>query len=220
MLSYKNGVIIPDATDQQYQTTESGTFSVQVDLGECSASGSIDLVSELFNSEINVDESNSIEEGETLMVIISSDAIAPEFQWFYNGELISNATTDTYEASLFGDYEVVITETSGCNSSKSYIFTIEEELDLFPDVAKIPNVISPNGDNINDTWVLPQQYVSGTNTEVMIMDNRGVIVFQSNGYQNNWPQTNLNINSINKVFYYIITTENDETKKGSITVLK
>ncbi|MCA0153039.1 T9SS type B sorting domain-containing protein [Winogradskyella vincentii] len=217
---YKNGEIIPDATEQQLQTNESGSFSVQVDLGDCSASGTIELVSELFNSEINVDEVNSIEDGESITVIVTTDALAPEFQWYFQNQLISSETSDTIEASSFGDYKVVITETSGCNSSKAYEFTIEEALDPFPDVEKLPNVISPNGDGINDTWVIPQKYVSGTNTDVMIMDNRGVVVFQTTDYQNNWPQTNLNLTSINKVFYYIITTENDETKKGSITVVK
>ncbi|MCA0132729.1 T9SS type B sorting domain-containing protein [Winogradskyella alexanderae] len=217
---FKNGEIIPEATNQQYQTNESGTFSVQVDLGDCSASGSIELVSELFNSTINVDEVNSIEEGETLIVNVSTDAISPVFEWYFNNQLIPNETTDTIEASDFGDYKVTITETSGCNSSKTYEFTVEEALDPFPDVDNIPNVISPNGDGINDTWVLPLQYVSGTNTTVMIMSNRGDVVFQTDDYQNNWPQTNLNTNSINQVFYYIITTENNITKKGTITVVK
>ncbi|WP_411895087.1 gliding motility-associated C-terminal domain-containing protein [Winogradskyella sp. A2] len=217
---YKNGELIAEAVEQQYQTNESGTFSVQVDLGDCSASGSIDLVSELFNSDINVDEVNSIEDGESITVIVTTDAIAPEFQWFYNDQLMPNETSDNIEASNFGEYKVIITETSGCNSSKAYEFMVEEALDPFPDVDKIPNLISPNGDSINDTWVLPQKYVSGTNTDVMIMNNRGVVVFQTQDYQNNWPETNLNLTNINQVFYYIITTENDETKKGSITVVK
>ena len=217
---YKNGEIIPDATEQQYQTNESGTFSVQVDLGDCSASGSIDLVSELFNSEINVDEFNSMEEGETLLVEVTTDAVSPTFQWYFNNQLITNETANTFEVSDFGMYKVVITETTGCNSSKTYEFSVDETIDPFPDVDKIPNAISPNGDSINDTWVLPQKYVSGTNTNVMIMDNRGVVVFQTTDYQNNWPQSNLNTTTINQIFYYIITTENNETKKGSITVVK
>jgi hypothetical protein len=30
----------------------------------------------------------------------------------------------------------------------------------------------------------------------------------------------LNLNSVNQVFYYMITTSDNETKKGSITVIK
>ena len=53
---FKDGVPITDATNQMYQANESGTYAVQVDLGECSASGSIELESELFDAEINVSD--------------------------------------------------------------------------------------------------------------------------------------------------------------------
>ncbi|WP_369996206.1 gliding motility-associated C-terminal domain-containing protein [Winogradskyella sp.] len=217
---FKDGVEIPDATDQMYQTDESGTFSVQVDLGECSASGSIELVSELFESEINVDEVNHILDGETLSVEITNTAINPEFQWYFESQLITSVTGNTYDITEFGDYTVVITETSGCEGSRIYEFTVEEGIDPFPDVDKIPNVITPNGDLKNDTWVLPLKYTTGTNTEVVILDERGKVVFQTTDYQNNWPENDLNLTSINQLFYYIISTTDGEVKKGSITIVK
>lgn len=217
---FKNGVEIPDATDQMYQTDESGTFSVQVDLGECSASGSIELVSELFESEINVDEVNHILDGETLSVEITNTAISPEFQWYFESQLITSVTGNNYDITEFGDYTVVITETSGCEGSRIYEFTVEEGIDPFPDVDKIPNVITPNGDLKNDTWVLPLKYTTGTNTEVVILDERGKVVFQTTDYQNNWPENDLNLTSINQLFYYIISTTEGEVKKGSITIVK
>ncbi|MTE25688.1 gliding motility-associated C-terminal domain-containing protein [Winogradskyella ouciana] len=217
---FKDGVEIPDATNQMYQTDESGTFSVQVDLGDCSASGSIDLESELFESEINVDEVNHLIEGETLSVEITNTAISPEFQWYFNNQIIADANDNTYDITEFGDYTVVISETSGCEGSRIYEFTVEEGIDPFPDVEKIPNVISPNGDFKNDTWVLPLEYTTGTNTEVVILNEQGKVVFQTIDYQNNWPENDLNLTSINQVFYYIITTTDGEVKKGSITVVK
>ncbi|OZV68456.1 T9SS type B sorting domain-containing protein [Winogradskyella aurantia] len=217
---FKDGVAIAGANEQMYQTNESGTFSVQVDLGECSASGSIDLESQLFESDINVDDVNTLEEGETLTVTVTTNANAPIYEWFYNTILIPGANGASYVASDFGDYSVVITETVGCESTVEYVFSIEETLDMFPDVSNIPNVISPNGDTINDTWVIPQQYTTGTNTEVTIYSNRGELIFKTKDYQNDWPQNDLNLNSVNQVYYYIITTTANETKKGSITVVK
>jgi gliding motility-associated-like protein len=218
---FKDGIEIPDATNQMYQTDTSGIFSVQVDLGDCMASGSIDLVSELFESTINVDESNSILEDETLSVIVTDTAVSPEYEWYLDNQLITGATNNSYEATEFGDYEVIITETSSaCNGSKSYQFNIQPGLEPFPDVDNIPNVISPNGDFVNDTWVLPLQYVTGTNTEIVILNEQGKVVFQTIDYQNNWPENNLNVTSINKLFYYIITTMDGEVKKGTITIVK
>ncbi len=217
---YKDGNIILDATNQMYQTNESGTFSVQVNLGDCSASGSIDLISELFDSSINVPEFNEMSDEESLIVTVTTTAINPEFTWYLNGSIITGATDASFEATEFGDYEVNITQNTGCTTSIAYLFSIEEALDLFPEVENIPNLISPNGDSINDTWIIPTQYTSGTNTEVIIMSNQGKVVLQTKDYLNNWPENDLKLTSINQVYYYIITTSDDKTKKGSITVVK
>lgn len=215
-----DGVRIPEATNQTYQTIDSGTYSVQVDLGNCSASGSIDLESELFDASINVLETNTIEEREIVSVVVTNTANRPEFEWYLNDVLIADAILGHYDATEFGNYRVVITETSGCNGSREFLFEINEAIDPFPEVENIPNLISPNGDQINDTWVIPTKYVSGTNTKVTIMNNQGQVLLQTNDYLNNWPENNLNLSSINQVFYYVITTADNNIKKGSITLIK
>lgn len=217
---YKNGNIIPEATLQMYQTSESGTYEVQVDLIDCMAAGDIELVSELFDASINALETNIIEDGEILSVAVTTSANNPEFVWYLDNVLIPAVSEDNYDATQFGTYKVIVTETTGCIGSREFVFELQEAFDAFPDIEKIPNVISPNGDGINDTWIIPISYVNGTNTNVMIMTSAGKVVLQTDNYLNNWPENNLNINTINQVFYYLITTSDNETKKGSITVIK
>ncbi|WP_445733777.1 T9SS type B sorting domain-containing protein [Mariniflexile sp.] len=214
---FKDGSAIAGATNQTYQTSEAGTYSVTVNLGICTANASIDLQTSGFTSSIDVPETNTIQLGETLVATITTDASNPEFKWYFNETIISGATTNSYEATQLGNYKAVITQTSGCSASEEFLFSIKEP---FPDVANIPNLISPNGDGINDTWMIPKQYVSGTDTQIVIMNSQGKVVFQTNDYQNNWPQDQINFKDINPVYYYIITTSNQKTKKGSITVVK
>ncbi len=216
---FKNGSVIQGATNQMYETNESGTYAVQVDLGSCSAIGAIELVSELFDATINVSDVNTIEEGESLSIELTSTASNPQFEWYLDDVLITEATQNTYDATAFGNYKVIVSETSGCIASREFEFVINEAYDPFPEVDKIPNVVSPNGDGFNDTWIIPTKYVSGTNTNVLIMTNRGKVVLQTDNYLNNWPEDDLNLTSINQVFYYVITSDN-ETKKGSITVVR
>jgi hypothetical protein len=39
-------------------------------------------------------------------------------------------------------------------------------------------LISPNGDFINDTWILPQKYVDGTNTQILIISANGILFYK------------------------------------------
>ena len=217
---FKDGEVITDATNQMYETNESGIFSVQIDLGTCSATGTVDLISELFEASINVEAINTIETDETLNVFVTDTANNPQYEWYINDILITDATSDSYNVSEFGDYKIIISETTGCIGSREFEFVLEEAFNQFPEVDNIPNVVSPNNDTINDTWVIPTKYISGTNTEVLIMTNQGKVVLKTNDYQNNWPENNLNLTSVNQVYYYIITTADNKTKQGSITLVK
>lgn len=214
---YKDGEAIEGATNQTYQTSESGTYSVAVDLGQCSTSASIDLETTGFSSSINVDEIETISETETLTATVTTDASNPVFEWYFNDSVISGADTNSYEISQTGSYRVVVSQTTGCLVSKEFNFEVQNP---FPDVDKIPNVITPNGDGVNDTWVIPQQYVSGSNTEVTIMDSRGKVVLKTTDYQNNWPENQNGFKDVNPVYYYIIKPNSGSEKKGSITLVK
>lgn len=214
---YKDGEKIADATNQMYTTDESGVFSVDIDLGNCSTTSSIDLENIDFTSSIDLPEINVLDEGETLVATAITNAVNPVYKWYLNDILISGANSNSYEATEAGNYKVDITQTVGCIATTEIQFVVTES---FPNVADIPNVISPNGDGVNDTWVIPQMYVSGTNTEVLVLSSQGEVVLQTSDYLNNWPQNQLKFKSVTPVYYYIITTQNNKVRKGSITVIK
>ena len=217
---YLDGTPISGATDQTFEASNSGAYSVIVNFGSCEATGNIELDTGAFTSSIDVPEVNMIEAGESLNVTVTTTAINPEYQWVLNSEVIPNATESTFNVTDFGNYSVIISQTNNCNTSTVLVFLVEEFIDPFPEVEHIPNLISPNGDGINDTWVIPAAYVSGSNTEVIIYSSQGKKVFNTNDYLNNWPEDDLNLSSVNQVFYYMIIPQDLEPKKGSITIVK
>ncbi len=217
---YKEGAPIPEATSQTIEASVSGNYSVIVNFGGCEATGNIELETGAFTSSIDVPDVNMLEAGDSLNVTVTTSAINPEFQWFLNNEIIPNATQNTFNVTDFGNYSVIITQTNNCNTSSELVFIVEEFINPFPEVENIPNLISPNGDGINDAWVIPMSYVSGSNTEVVIYSSQGKIVLSTKDYLNNWPEDDLNLSSVNQVFYYMIIPQDLEPKKGSITVVK
>ena len=217
---YKDGISISGATNQTFETSISGTYSVIVNFGNCEATGAIELETGDFTSSLDVPNINMLEFGDTLSVTVTTSAINPNFQWFLNSELIPNASQNILNITAFGNYSVIITQTNGCDATNELLFLVEELINPFPEVENIPNLISPNGDGINDTWVIPLPYVSGSNTEVIIYSSQGKIVLSTKNYLNNWPLEYLNLSSVNEVYYYIIIPENLESIKGAITIIK
>jgi gliding motility-associated-like protein len=214
---FKDGESIPGATSQMYDTNEAGTYTVNIDLGNCMTSATINLENTDFTSSIDVDEINNIDDNESLIATVTTSANSPEFKWYLNDAMINGAVNSSFEITELGSYKVVVTQTSGCNAETEFPFLVRS---AFPDVEEIPNLISPNGDGTNDTWEIPQQYVSGTNTQITIYSAQGNIVLLTNDYQNNWPENQIEFQDINPLYYYIITPLNGKTKKGTITVVK
>lgn len=219
----KDNVIIDGAISQTYLTNLAGVYTCDVDFGGCKSTGTIDLKVLKTNSTISgvdVVKVNNITEGETLNAIITSDAAVPSYQWFLNGVALSGADKSSLDITDEGKYKGVVTQTTGCIISDEFPFEVSFKVNL--NVPKISNIVTPNGDGVNDTWIIPDKYLAGTNTHIVILSSFGEIVYQTDNYDNynGWPQTAIEFNNFNPVYYYIITPTGESAKKGSITLLK
>lgn len=206
----KDGVVISGVTSRTYATSEAGVYTVDVNFGGCSGSGSINLISNSFEASIDAPEEFKLEEGETRSVTVTDDASSPTYEWYRNNNVIAGATTDTYVVSFAGTYKVKISQAGGCISTKEFTFKVEGD---FPPTSVIPNIIKSSG-----TWNIPNEY-KNENTKVIIISSNGEKVLDVVNYQGDWPQSGLDIKNVNPVYYYVIQGDAGE-KKGSITVLK
>ena len=219
----KDNVIITTATDQTYQTNLPGIYTCEVDFGGCRSTGSIDLKVFEFTSTLSgveVDKINAVKEGEIVAVTTTTTAVSPSYQWFLKDVLIPTASQSSLDLTAEGKYKLIITQTSGCIITKEFLFEVSFKTNY--NVPQISNIVTPNGDGINDTWIIPDLYIGGTNTQVMLLNAFGEIVYQTDNYDNynGWPQTAIDFKNYNPVYYYIITPTGQSAKKGSITLVK
>jgi len=195
------------------KATESGIYTVQVDFGGCNATGSIDLKSNGFNASIDVADEFQLEEGGTQSVSVTTDATSPTYEWYLNNNLISGATSSSYLVAAIGTYKVKISQSSGCLSSKEFVFKAKGKAGPS---SVIPNIISLSG--LSPYWNIPDEY-KNANTKVMIISSNGDMVLDVTNYQGDWPQTSIDFKNVNPVYYYVIKGDAGE-KKGSITVIR
>lgn len=83
----------------------------------------------------------------------------------------------------------------------------------------IPNVFTPNGDGINETFEIPglENYAAN---ELTVMNRWGATVYQMKGYKNDWSGSGLNEGT----YFYLLRVQNADGKwtsyKGYVTLLR
>lgn len=88
----------------------------------------------------------------------------------------------------------------------------------------IPNIITPNGDGLNDTWNL-EFLADYPDHHITIYNRDGVVVFEATNYQNDWDGTGTTtsgyvsyFNLANGVYTYVIDLGNKEILKNWIEI--
>lgn len=85
-----------------------------------------------------------------------------------------------------------------------------------PVVIEIPNIFTPNGDGKNDHFVI-NGLEQCNKRMLMVKDQKGQTVFQSNQYDNSWDGTNLPDGTYYYQFMYSINNIN-EVRKGVVLI--
>lgn len=116
-----------------------------------------------------------------------------------------------FVSSLKERHKVYVLTVRGCESYTQKTLVVFDPCDL-----EIPNVITPNGDGINDRFVIEglEKYPG---SELVIYDRNNNIIFQSNDYTNDFKGTGLE-----EGVYYFILKLNSNTrtvKKGTLHIV-
>lgn len=125
------------------------------------------------------------------------------FTWFFNGtQAISNGKVeiDPQEPGLY-----FVTQQNACGEFVSNVVEVHKSI--------IPNIITPNGDPLNEFFVLPQFEEPNA---LSIYDRNGTQVYNSVHYNNDWNARDLS----GGVYFYQFKNTCFDFIKGSLTVLK
>ncbi len=125
----------------------------------------------------------------------------------------SNNATDTLITNLHqGTYTVTITDNHNCTKIQQIKLTSEYDFCL-----DIPNVFTPNNDGVNDQWEIKfiEMY---SNPTVLVFDNTGKKLFESNGTYKPWDGTSNGSKVPMGSYFYIIDLKLDDKQPFSGTI--
>jgi gliding motility-associated-like protein len=100
-------------------------------------------------------------------------------------------------------YAVVVTNSFGYQATVPVLLTVVVDYKLVPN-----NLITPNGDGVNDKWVIPNIDMYPEN-EVIVYDKAGRAVFTKRGYNNEWDGTLNGTKLKEDAYFYVIKFNKD-----------
>jgi gliding motility-associated-like protein len=157
---------------------------------------------------ITSNKGNIISKGETAILTASG---ASSYEWS-TGELTANISVRPFQKTT---YQVKGTAANGCMAEGSFELDIKEDFKL-----DATNIITPNGDGINDRWVV-RNIDAYPNNEVKVFDRSGRLIYEKKGYLNEWGGTANGKPLQDGTYYYILDFGPGLPKfKGYITVIR
>ncbi len=137
--------------------------------------------------------------------------------------LWSNAATTPALVSISdGNYSVTVSDPDGCSGTDNMVVTVDTTAGIDCDELTIYDVFSPNGDGVNDLWVIDGLHNYPAN-EVQIFNRWGGLVYEARPYDNTWDGRSKKGEHLPVATYYYIFKLNDAEgtiKSGHVNLVR
>ncbi len=146
----------------------------------------------------------------------SSSGDVVKYYWDFGDNEISEAKNPYHHYKYSGNYEVMLIafDAAGCSDSvKKGLYIIKVPL-----MEPIPNVFTPNGDGVNDIFII--DYEGSQEFLLQIFDRWGRRVFVSDASEKGWNGLLPNGNEAPEGTYFYTCKVGKELFKGSVTLIR
>ncbi|HEY9487526.1 MAG TPA: gliding motility-associated C-terminal domain-containing protein, partial [Chryseosolibacter sp.] len=108
-----------------------------------------------------------------------------------------------------GRYTIEVTDSLGCSIQFTGRVPLDESL-------FIPNVFTPNGDDLNDVFFIRNLPQENPVNQLIISNRWGKQVFTSDNYQNNWDGTG----ATDGIYFYRLQLSDGDTRTGWVEIMR
>ncbi|GAB4338267.1 MAG: hypothetical protein OHK0038_16950 [Flammeovirgaceae bacterium] len=184
----------------QATLTESETYTVRIFNEKGCFTEKQVTVNVVPDFTVDFDYSLSTPCGELPILKVNNKSNGVEkYTWKIGSKTFENAIPDNYQLEEEGNVALtLIGEKQGCFEEKTIMLSINRTIP--------PNVFTPNGDKINDTFEIPS---NKTGWKLKIFNRWGEKLYESDDYKNDWDGKEF---SDTEFFYHILSPDGDECK--------
>jgi gliding motility-associated-like protein len=126
-------------------------------------------------------------------------------------------------SDLQGSVELLYSYTDGEGCTWVDTFSVYIGLDACPDVLAdldIPTGFTPNGDGVNDTWVIKNINIYYPDAEVYVFNRWGQEVFSAQGYTKPWNGTQMGKAVPDGTYFFVLKLEEELVIHKSLTIMR
>lgn len=209
------GVSNPNIVNPVLTPASTTTYTVTGTLGTCSAQQSL-TVTVFPGVNINAGPDATIIAGDSYAMQASGSDGA--YLWTpATGLNATNILNPVANPTSTVQYTLRVTNAQGCFATDDVIITV------LPYCVKIMEAFTPNGDGINDLWLVSNG-LCVSNIKASVFNRYGSKVFESTDYKNNWDGTYKGKALPDGTYYYILdfllVTGKRVIMKGNLTILR
>jgi gliding motility-associated-like protein len=171
------------------------------------------------NPIVSAGADKTIVDGDAVMLDGTGNANSISVAWTPASTLTgANTYTPVARPNATTIYTLTVRDANGCTSTDNATVTV------IPYCIKIMDAFSPNGDGINDKWLVTNGAPCANQIIATVFNRYGSPVFKSDNYQNAWDGTYKGKPVPDGTYYYAVTFRlingRSLTLKGDVTILR
>mgnify|MGYP002630830723 CR=1 FL=1 len=211
-LGYETYTWSTGSSNDQITVYDSGMYKVVItDKRSCSSSDSI---------LVNVYQLPTADAGSDQVISLGASTKLTgkggiHFLWTPSETLTDSTIADPFATPwVTTTYTLTVMDEHGCKDDDEVEISVLRDYNVTG-----KNLITPNGDGINDTWKI-DNILPYTESTVTIINRYGQVVYERTGYDNSWDGSDGDQTVSDGTYYYVVQfKDNNTVVKGHITVL-
>jgi gliding motility-associated-like protein len=195
----------------------SAAYTLTATLNGCVKTKTIN-VSIKPNPVISAGPDKTIVDGDQVILEGSANNVATLAWTPATGLTGANTLTPFAKPTTTTTYTLTVKNTDGCTSTDNAVVSV------IPYCLKVMEAFTPNGDGMNDKWLVTAGGACTSNVSVTVFNRYGNTVYKNDHYQNNWDGQYNDKSLPDGTYYYSILytliNGNMVSLKGNVTILR